>query len=103
MKISRRLLPAAVLVLLTTAVAACDGLPILGSDDTFQAIGTVEFREVEGGCWTLQTDRDQYDPIDLAEDFKKDGLRVRFEAEVRDDLTGFCPGEIVELRFIERT
>lgn len=102
MKVSRRHLPAAAFALLTAAVAGCYGLPILGSDDTFSDVGTVEFQEIEGGCWGIRTDRDRYDPVNLAKDFREDGLRVRFEAEVRDDLAGFCPGEIIELRSIER-
>ena len=39
--------------------------------------------------------------MNLAEDLRTDGLRVRFEARFRDDLAHFCPGRIVELESIE--
>lgn len=65
-----------------------------------QATGTVRFDPIEGGCWLIQTSDATYDPVDLAEPFRVDGLRVRFEAELRSDLAHFCPGVIIEITSI---
>ena len=66
-----------------------------------QADGTVRFDPIEGGCWLIQTSEALYQPIRLDEEFRQDGLRVRFEADILEDVAGFCPGTIVELESIE--
>ena len=81
---------------LTLLVAACG---ILEPD--VQADGTVRFDTIEGGCWLIDTADATYDPINLAEEFQVDGLRVRFEATIPDDMAHFCPGVIVEITSIE--
>jgi len=100
---SRTFLTAAAFALLLVGMPGCDGLPIIGSDDTFSDVGTVRFTTIEGGCWSIETAKDGFQPINLPDEFKVDGLRVRFEAEVRDDLTSACQiGPLIELISIER-
>jgi len=88
---------ALVSLVLAAALASCG---ITGPD--VEADGTVRFLDVEGGCWGIETDDVMYEPINLPESFKTDGLEVDFEAEERD-LGSFCMiGVIVELTEIER-
>ena len=75
----------------------------LSGPETFTETGTVERLQLEGGCWSLQTEAERYEPTNLPPEFEEDGLRVRFEAEVRTDLASICQiGPIVELHDIER-
>ena len=66
-----------------------------------QMDGTVRFDPIEGGCWVIDTADATYDPVDLGEAFRVDGLRVHFEATIRTDLAHFCPGVIVDITSIE--
>jgi hypothetical protein len=86
-----------ILVSLTWGTAACSST---GPD--LDTVGTVTFHNVEGGCWTIETEEDGYEPINLAEEFKVDGLRVNFEANFRDDMASVCMvGRLIELLEIE--
>ena len=93
-----RLLPTLAVGLALWLASTC----ALTGPDTFSAMGTVEFLDVEGGCWTISTDDERYEPTNLPEEFERDGLRISFEAEVRTDLVSVCQiGPIVELREVE--
>lgn len=61
--------------------------------------GTVHWFNLEGGFYAIRGDDDvTYDPMNLADEFKKDGLRVRFRANLRNDMGGFhMVGPIVEI------
>lgn len=83
---------------ITIAIGVLAGCGILGPD--IDTVGTVRFVDVEGGCWVIETADRRLQPLDLPEEFMVDDLRVRLEADFRRDLTGFCPGEIVELKSI---
>lgn len=84
----------------TTGLIILAGCGILGPD--IDTTGTVEFRDLEGGCWVIDTSDDLLSPNNLPAEFRVDGLKVRFEAEFRGDLAGFCPGRIVDVKRIER-
>ena len=89
---SIRLLSTATAALLLSG-ASCD----ITSPDLDQ-LGTVEFVDVEGGCWTIESNGETYEPINLPEEMREDGLAVEFEATVRDDMASICQvGTIVEL------
>jgi hypothetical protein len=66
--------------------------------------GVVQFLEIEGGCWRIAGDDGvNYEPINLAEEFKEDGLAVLFEATPRKDLSSTCMvGQIVEITSMRR-
>lgn len=87
------------LVLLLLSTGSCDG-----DDETITVVGTVDFIQVEGGCWSiLAADQTRYEPINLPEEFKQDGLAVRAVLLPRDDLVSICQiGQIVEILTIER-
>ena len=83
-------------------VIACG--PHAKQENPGQIIGIVRFIEIEGGFYGIITDDGQnYDPINLPEEYKKDGARIRFTAKKTDDQTSFHMwGTIVELTNIEK-
>ena len=47
-------------------------------------VGTITFFDLEGGFYGLLADDGaKYDPLNLDEAFRQDGLRVRFRAQLR--------------------
>jgi hypothetical protein len=65
-------------------------------------VGTVRFLEIEGGCWVIETSDAVYEPTNLPEALREDGLGVTFQATVRDDLASICMvGPIVQLHRIQ--
>ena len=86
------------IVLFSLAVSACG---ILGPD--LDGYGTVTFYDFEGGCWAIVTEKDRYQPTNLDEEFKIDGLGVDFEAEIIKGLNSPCQmGPLIELKRIRR-
>jgi len=65
--------------------------------------GTVEFVELEGGFYGIVgDDGKRYDPINLDPAYQKDGLRVSFQAKIRQDMASIHMwGKIIELTKIE--
>lgn len=71
-----------------------------GMGATFDA--SIQFVSVEGGCWTIApsppNEQVNYLPINLPEEFRQDGLKVRVEVKVRDDYGSVCMlGPVVEI------
>jgi hypothetical protein len=66
--------------------------------------GKVKYTQLEGGFYELiSKDGRHFDPINLPEDFKKDGLPVKFCVKPRKDLVGFhMRGTIVEILDIQK-
>ncbi len=76
-----------------------------GSPQVVTGTGTVVFIDLEGGFYGIVADDgERYLPLDLPADYEKDGLRVRFSADVVNDTATIqqwgTPVKIVE---IERT
>ena len=63
------------------------------------AEGTVRHVDVTGDCWRIVADDGVgYEPVNLPDEFKRDGLEVRFSAKLRDGLVTTCMvGRVVEL------
>jgi len=60
--------------------------------------GIVRFIDVEGGCWGIESDGTIYEPIDLPEAMRIDGLVVVYEAEVLLDRASICQiGPVIDL------
>lgn len=77
---------------------------LIDSGNPLSEAGVVEFLEIEGGCWVLQTEQDTYEPLNLPEDLREDGLQVRFQAEVLQNVATICQvGPVIEIQEIERT
>lgn len=73
--------------------------------DVIERNGIVQYVELEGGFYGLvDDDGGQYDPINLDEAYKEDGLRVHFLVRTRDDvMSAHMWGTPVEIVAIERT
>ena len=81
-----RLAPVLVLFACAFLAPACT----TDNGDTFVSTGTVIFVALEGGFYGIKGDGGiNYDPINLAGEFQKDGLRVRFEAKELTDRASF--------------
>jgi len=67
--------------------------------DSFEIVGTVTYRNIEGGFYAIDGDNgSKYDPINLPESFRKDGLRVKVTARLRmDAMSLHMYGAIVEV------
>ena len=77
-------------------------IKVISESELINDSGTVTYNNLEGGFYGIVgTDDAKYDPINLPDDFRTDGTRVRFTAYKRDDMTGFHMwGQIIELRTI---
>ena len=91
-----------ILLLLTVVIVAPSGC--IDSKDAVSATGTVKYIDLEGGFYGIIGDDGQrYDPINLSQQFQKDGLRVRFEAKPREDLDSIHMwGRLIEIINIEK-
>jgi hypothetical protein len=67
--------------------------------DSFEIVGTVVHKTIEGGFYAIDADNGRrYDPINLPESFRKDGLRVKVTARRRRDAMSFhMYGAIIEI------
>jgi len=67
-------------------------------------IGTVKYSNLEGGFYGLVSDGGgTYDPVNLPAEFKKDGLRVRFQIKEKPGMVGIhMRGRIVEVVKVEK-
>ncbi len=56
-------------------------------ENVVSGVGLIVYLDLEGGFYGLVADDGaRYDPLNLADAFKKDSLRVRFRAEKRTDV-----------------
>ena len=100
----RTVLPSQVLML-TVLFAACVTVTPDTDDSSETLIGgeaTVEFVELEGGCWTLKLAGERLLPLALPEEFQVDGLRVRVSLLAVEAATICQLGRAVEIESIER-
>ena len=73
-------------------------------DDQFRTNGTVQFVNVEGGCWrVLAADGKSYEPVNLSTAFRVDGLRVSMILTPAKNAGSYCMvGELVEVVSMEK-
>lgn len=81
---------------ITTLVGCSRGEAISGT-------GTVKYIDLEGGFYGIVGDDSQnYDPMNLDQTYQEDGLRVRFQAKIRQDIASiYMWGTIIEITKIE--
>lgn len=73
---------------------------VIPEEKLIKANGTVNYIELEGGFYGI-TDQNgtHYDPVNLDDEFKKDGLEIEFTAYPRDDLVSIHMwGQLIEIR-----
>ena len=65
---------------------------------------TIKFVDLEGGFYAIiSNDGMRYDPINLPDEFKVEGLRVSFEGKLRNDMHSFHMwGKLVEIIKIKK-
>lgn len=70
----------------------------------FQFEGVVQYRQIEGGAWVIESEEGTtYEPSDLPEEYREEGLRVRVWANRLDDQVSFrMVGPIISIERIER-
>ncbi len=73
------------------------------SDGIIRATGIIQFQDLEGGFWGIVADDGRkFDALNLEPNFKKEGLRVRFEAKPETDrMSTRMWGTMVTLTHIE--
>jgi len=71
--------------------------------DLFEIEGTVTYQSLEGGFYAIDgTDGRKYDPINLPEAFKQDGLKVKGVVRLKEDVVSFhMYGEFIEIVELE--
>lgn len=113
----KRIPARAAILLLALGLGACAGAGpstdegdwdvLRGTADTeeVQRIGgTVRFLEVEGGVYVIRTDDTDYDPTNLPESYRVDGLAVEADVLVRGDVASIrMVGPVVEVVRIRRS
>jgi len=79
---------------------ACHKLP----PGAVQGTGTMKLMGFEGGFYGIVgDDGSNYDPVNLSEEFKKDGLKVKFVIKLAETQVGFHMwGKIVEVISIKK-
>ncbi len=67
--------------------------------DTIELQGIVVYKDLEGGFFAIDGDDGRtYDPVNLPEAFKRNGMRVKATVRVKNDVAGIrMVGEIVEI------
>lgn len=98
------LMTAAAVAVLCIVGGTCQSTSRTADEDVIQTTGTVQYVQLEGGFYGIVAeDGTKYDPTNLPDEFEEDGLRVRFRAELKEDVLGFHMwGKIVELLEIQR-
>ncbi len=88
------------LLLCLTLSCACHKLP----PGAVQGTGTVKLLGFEGGFYGIVgDDGNNYDPLNLSDEFKKDGLKVKFIIKPAENQVGFHMwGQIVEIISIKK-
>lgn len=72
--------------------------------DEVAGTGTITQVGVEGGFFGIAGDDDKnYDPVNLPEDFKVDGLKVKFQLKKTEQASFHMWGIVVEVVKIEKT
>jgi len=74
------------------------------SEEVISSIGTVTYVDSVGGFYgIISDDGENYDSIDLGSEFQEEGLRIRFEAKLRDDIRSIHMwGKVIEITKIEK-
>lgn len=93
---------------LAASFFAFGGLSCTGPESTpdtdLQFDGVVHYRKIEGGAWVIKgDDGTTYEPTDLPEEYREEGLRVRVWADRLEDQASIrMVGPIITIEHIER-
>jgi hypothetical protein len=74
------------------------------NDGLIHGTGTVRYLSFEGGFYGIVgDDGEHYDPLNMPQEFRVDGLRVQFTANLTDYVSFHMWGHIVKLISIEKS
>jgi hypothetical protein len=98
-RMTHRPLALALVCALTGACAGAAPTDPLQSNTHAVVNASVRFLNLEGGCWTLEPAPGvHYLPLNLPEQFRRDGLNVQADLLRRDDYASICMvGPVVEI------
>ena len=79
--------------------SSSSGSPTTPNSEALEIQGTVVFKDLEGGFFAIDGDDGQkYNPVNLAESFRKDGLKVKVTARPdADAMTVHMYGTVIEI------
>lgn len=88
-----------ILILALSTISGC----FSSNDDAMVLTGTVVYISLEGGFYGIKGDNGKnYDPVNLKEEFQRDGLRIRFEMkELKNQASFHMWGMLVEIINVE--
>jgi hypothetical protein len=89
----------------TCGLASSSGVASDPSDgQLIDEVGTVVYNDLEGGFWGVITDAGvQFEPMVLQDEFKKNGLKIRFSGvAIKDAGSIYMWGTPIEIRQIVR-
>ncbi len=95
-------LPTVIVLLAACATPAPDNVSNGAADGPMSGEATVEFVQLEGGCWTLNMAGERLLPRALPEVYQVNGLRVRVSLRPVEAATICMMGRTVEIVSIER-
>lgn len=71
--------------------------------DSLDLVGVVRRTTLESGAWLIDAGNKHYEPINLPEEFKHDGLKIELLAYTRPDVVSIVmAGRVIEVRRIRR-
>ena len=87
------------LCVLALSTVACGGT----SENVVESRGVVQYQNLEGGWWYIQTDAgEKYTPFPLPDEFKIPGLNVQVSMVLLKDTASVYPGIHVRIVAIEK-
>ena len=70
----------------------------IDADNTVNLVGTLRYRDIEGGCWSLEVGNRSYQPVSNDPRFYRDGEKVKVQGILQPDVYTFCmTGPVVEV------
>ena len=91
-----------IMTILLITIALTGGC--IGDEDTIvDKTGTVQYIDLEGGFYGIvDDDGNKYDPVNLPDEYKEDGLRVKFSGCIlKDQVSIHMWGTLIELTDIQ--
>ena len=80
----------ACIALACVAMTACGSRPPAAATTPEGEPAIVRFVQVETGCWVIETNTERVQPVELAEEFKVDGLAVNVVLREAPPMMGVC-------------
>lgn len=80
----------ACIAIAAVALTACGSQPPAAAAAPEGEPATVRFLQIETGCWVIETKEERVQPVELAEEFKVDGLAVTVVLRDAPPMMGVC-------------